>query len=1638
MMALIAEGRDQLEGERLEEAVATYDEPPPSAAHIRPAPLAVPTGGEAAAAAAPAAVARARRGQVAATAARAGRSGLRAGERAPGVRVRTFVAPQKAVSANPGSAELWMEVIVQATQNIVSRASLASPSPQAVSANPNDAELWMEAVSANPNDAELWMEVGAEREVLGQHERAFEAFSRALELLPGNAEALKRRGLSAVNCYRFKDSLKDLLPPFPPSPPPPPPQLPPSPSHPNFPLPPRIAGLSAFNCYRFRDALKDLLPALHMLPNDADLNRAVGIALVRSNQFRPAQPYLARAVELLPGDADVRKEKGRLHRLLGETHQAETDLLHSLELGQILETHHNLVLQKRLLGDHWGVIRMADAGLKAFPGELEIMHAKASSLHMLGEHAAAVNAPVRQAARLARPAQRADNLPPEDLLPAPPAGLHGLLPLAQFKHQRGSLPGPIPPHQMRLYDELLSSPVQPGEQTTYRERTFFQRHLLAYTISRLDQPFSAFRVDDDLDEEWRVRDIGREGESWGGGGKGSVYRCSSSLPTSLQHPTDFIATPHRLHCNTPPTSLQYPTDFIATPHRLHCNTPPTSLQHPTDFIATPHRLHCNTPPTSLQHPTDFIATPHRLHCNTPPTSLQHPTDFIATPHRLHCNTPPTSLQHPTDFIATPHRLHCNTPPTSLQHPTDFIATPHRLHCNTPPTSLQHPTDFIATPHRLHCNTPPTSLQYPTDFIATPHRLHCNTPPTSLQHPTDFIAIPHRLHCNTPPTSLQYPTDFIATPHRLHCNTPPTSLQHPTDFIATPHRLHCNTPPTSLQHPTDFIATPHRLHCNTPPTSLQHPTDFIATPHRLHCNTPPTSLQHPTDFIATPHRLHCNTPPTSLQHPTDFIATPHRLHCNYPTDFIAIPHRLHCNTPPTSLQHPTDFIATPHRLHCNTPPTSLQHPTDFIATPHRLHCNTPPTSLQHPTDFIATPHRLHCNTPPTSLQYPTDFIATPHRLHCNTPPTSLQHPTDFIATPHRLHCNTPPTSLQHPTDFIATPHRLHCNTPPTSLQHPTDFIATPHRLHCNTPPTSLQHPTDFIAIPQSPYSSPLLPFPSPPPPLPIPLSPHPFATSPSPLFSPHGRQGKWATGGRPEDLPGFVPLAIPEDQLQAATWQRLPRLSGAAVELVEAADLIGARTHYDTDGMLHNTQQLRMAGLASLDVMQQVRRTLLLIADQMRIAPLLFGTHGTDGADEQWQEQLEQVLQERQGGQRTGRSRQSSSSSGSSGGGGSRVGRNILDRSDLVTSWRHVFRVLVAWRQVSEAQESIAWKAFGKGQRWPADMLYRTDTPIFTWVMGTARYLAVYPKAVNVTRQGLLQSERAFDTNTHQPFDVPRSTFGPQLEAAEDHEGIFNVIGRDFYVRLPCYSRAFPGRSHARATFLLPPSHPLCTSAASESHCLPFLPPAHPPVQEGSGRHRVSIAETTLSPQSTWGSGLGGFLTLLSHSHHTTIPHHLPPPPPLPIPARWQWEFDTVTPIDPGRPLAVDFDTVTPIDATRWNAFDSELTAAWQGFMEAALDHHTKATSPHTYRQRIQDQIIAIAYYWFQLMPLSRGSAMVGLMSILGLSMGADMQTTTHVPRDILRAPFHLPSVRDTLPTTRHVIAALSDVSGIPVRDTSDA
>ncbi|CAI5481737.1 unnamed protein product [Closterium sp. Yama58-4] len=148
----------------------------------------------------------------------------------------------------------------------------------------------------------------------------------------------------------------------------------------------------------------------------------------------------------------------------------------------------------------------------------------------------------------------------------------------------------------------------------------------------------------------------------------------------------------------------------------------------------------------------------------------------------------------------------------------------------------------------------------------------------------------------------------------------------------------------------------------------------------------------------------------------------------------------------------------------------------------------------------------------------------------------------------------------------------------------------------------------------------------------------------------------------------------------------------------------------------------------------------------------------------------------------------------------------------------------------------------------------------------------------------------------------------------------------------------------------------------------------------------------------------------------------------------------------------DFTIRTAVTPERSAEFFQELQRTWEELSEAATDTHLRATDFHLYRRRVREGVLRMGYYWYQFMPLTRGSAMVGIISILGLSLAADMETLSLIPKDVqvdweailnprfkqfndsvspwfyskvAPAPWHLPRVSEALPTTRHVIAALS-------------
>jgi tetratricopeptide (TPR) repeat protein len=93
---------------------------------------------------------------------------------------------------------------------------------------------------------------------------------------------------------------------------------------------------------------------------------------------------------------------------------------------------------------------------------------------------------------------------------------------------------------------------------------------------------------------------------------------------------------------------------------------------------------------------------------------------------------------------------------------------------------------------------------------------------------------------------------------------------------------------------------------------------------------------------------------------------------------------------------------------------------------------------------------------------------------------------------------------------------------------------------------------------------------------------------------------------------------------------------------------------------------------------------------------------------------------------------------------------------------------------------------------------------------------------------------------------------------------------------------------------------------------------------------------------------------------------------------------------PNQPDAFEFSIRTPVTPPRWKEFDAELEAAFEGIIAGMLSDD----KPRTARA-----ILTFAYYWYNFMPLARGTAACGYTTILALFWAAGMPVAATIPRD---------------------------------------
>ncbi|KAJ0980264.1 hypothetical protein J5N97_008519 [Dioscorea zingiberensis] len=95
----------------------------------------------------------------------------------------------------------------------------------------------------------------------------------------------------------------------------------------------------------------------------------------------------------------------------------------------------------------------------------------------------------------------------------------------------------------------------------------------------------------------------------------------------------------------------------------------------------------------------------------------------------------------------------------------------------------------------------------------------------------------------------------------------------------------------------------------------------------------------------------------------------------------------------------------------------------------------------------------------------------------------------------------------------------------------------------------------------------------------------------------------------------------------------------------------------------------------------------------------------------------------------------------------------------------------------------------------------------------------------------------------------------------------------------------------------------------------------------------------------------------------------------------------------------DFAIRTPCTPSRWEEYDAEMAIAWEALCNSYCGE-AFGSNDMDMLENVKDAILRMAYYWYNFMPLSRGSAAVGYTVLLGLFLAANMEVTANIPTGV--------------------------------------
>lgn len=292
-------------------------------------------------------------------------------------------------------------------------------------------------------------------------------------------------------------------------------------------------------------------------------------------------------------------------------------------------------------------------------------------------------------------------------------------------------------------------------------------------------------------------------------------------------------------------------------------------------------------------------------------------------------------------------------------------------------------------------------------------------------------------------------------------------------------------------------------------------------------------------------------------------------------------------------------------------------------------------------------------------------------------------------------------------------------------------------------------------------------------------------------------------------------------------------------------------------------------------------------------------------------------------------------------------------------WRDAMEIIVKWRQISEPNDQVLWVDLLTKEEFSAG--FGSHTPMFTGQTKCVRYYMNFERALKVAKSMILKQGYVCDAdNKHVAIGTQEQRLA--LGSADSAMSLWNVVGQDFWVVVPINSSVRPGHVMEGTRLTCVSQSGVKKDIHRRMRYVGHTKPDISTEESLQGKEERSCQRGTITQE-------------MERSRDATDDAFL------------NTKFiDT----EKQQPDAYEFSIRTPVTPARWKDYDTEMSTLFESLIDALADED---------QERATDTALRFAFYWYNFMPLARGSALCGYVSLLGALLAMGQQLPVAIPQD---------------------------------------